>query len=166
MSEKTSADFSVGAKMGIGADGHFYLLDVQRARIDWGGMTEWLSSVMLQDGPSVAQGIEEAGYMSRAIQDLNRDHRLHGFQVWGYKKDKDKLTNALPLASKMAAGLVHLTAGHWNDAFRDELCSFPRGANDDQLDAAAGAYHMLDDSTDIPGEVGYADSAQFSYSDY
>lgn len=166
MSEKTSADYTAGVKIGQGADGHFYVLDVKRARVDWGNLTEYLSSVILEDGANVPQGIEQKGYMSRAIQSLNADPRFHGYAIWGYPKDKDKLTNALPLAAKAAAGLVHLVRSHWTDAFLDELTSFPNAAHDDQVDAAAGAWTMLDESEDVTGELGYADAAQFSTSPY
>lgn len=166
MSEKTSADYTAGVKIGQGADGHFYVLDVKRARVDWGNLTEYLSSVILEDGANVPQGIEQKGYMSRAIQSLNADPRFHGYAIWGYPKDKDKLTNALPLAAKAAAGLLHLVRSHWTDAFLDELTSFPNAAHDDQVDAAAGAWTMLDESEDVTGELGYADAAQFSTSPY
>jgi predicted phage terminase large subunit-like protein len=103
-----------------------------------------VANVILSDGPHVAQGIEEKGFMSRAIQDLNSDPRLHGYQIWGYPVDKDKLTRALPVAAKLAAGVLHIAAGHWNQAFVEEICAFPQGAHDDQMDALAGAWSMLD----------------------
>lgn len=143
MSEKTSADFTAGVKIGIGADGHRYVLDVFHERVDWGDLTERLAQVMLADGAAVAQGIEQKGYMSRAIQALNIDPRLHGYQVWGHEVDKDKLTRALPAAAKAASGVVHLLDAYWTDAFLDELCSFPYGAHDDMVDAFAGAEAML-----------------------
>lgn len=33
--------------------------------------------------------------------------------------------------------------GPWNTAFLDELCSFPYSRNDDQVDAASGAFNKL-----------------------
>jgi hypothetical protein len=43
----------------------------------------------------------------------------------------------------MEAGNVLLVRGPWNDAFLDEARSFPVGAHDDQVDAAADAYVWL-----------------------
>lgn len=166
MSEKTSADYTAGVLLAEAEDGHIYVEDVKRELVDWGRLTEWLAGIMLDDGPDVAQGIEQQGYMSRAIQDLNADVRLRGYQIWGYPKDKDKYTNALPLISKCAAGVVHLVKAYWNEPFVGELCAFPLGAYDDQVDAFAGAYHMLSGATDEGGELGYADTAQFSTSPY
>lgn len=162
MSSKTSADFTVGTRMAVGEDGHEYILDVTRVQKEWGDVVPFMAEVILQDGPSVAQGIEEKGYMSRAVQELNVDPRLRGYQIWGYPKDTDKLTNALPFASKCAAGLVHLYAGHWNDPWLDEICSFTGSGDetDDQVDSAAGAHNMLSDGAGTEGgEVYYEDDA-------
>lgn len=145
MSEKTSADYTVGTCMAECADGHIYVMDVNRAQKEWGDVTPHLADTILNDGTLVPQGIEEKGYMTRAVQDLNLDPRLRGYQVWGYPKDTDKLTNALPFAAKCAAGVVHLVKAHWNEAWVDEICAFPGGTHDDQVDSAAGAYHMLTD---------------------
>lgn len=158
MSEKTSADYTVGTKIAECEDGHFYILDVARDQIEWGDVTPFIAAVMVNDGPNVPQGIEEKGFMSRAITQLNLDPRLRNHQVWGYPKDTDKLTNALPFAAKCAAGVVHLVKAHWNDAWVDEICAFPNGTNDDQVDSAAGAHHMMSDGAGSEyGEVHYAD---------
>lgn len=159
MSEKTSADYTAGVKYGIAEDGHRYVLDVVHERIDWGDLTERLAAVMLDDGVQVAQYVENKGYMSRAIQALNVDHRLHGFQIWGVDVDTDKLTRALPAAAKAASGVVHVVENFWTDAFIDELCSFPYGAHDDQVDAFAGAEAAIGDQmTEATGGLNYADS--------
>lgn len=160
MSEKTSADYTVGTQMVECEDGHLYIVDVSRGQMEWGDVTPHLADTMLADGPSVTQGIEEKGFMSRAVTDLNMDHRLRGYQVWGYPKDTDKLTNALPFAAKCAAGVVHLVKAHWNAAWIDEVCSFPNGTHDDQLDSAAGAYNMLTDGAGAEfGEIAHADDS-------
>jgi predicted phage terminase large subunit-like protein len=147
MSSKTSADYTVGTLMGEGEDGHFYILDVQRVQKEWGDVVPWMAEVILGDGPHVTQGLEEKGYMSRAVTDLNADARLHSYTVWGYPKDTDKLTNALPFAAKSAASLIHLLAGHWNETWLDEITSFTGSGDetDDQVDSAAGAYNMMSD---------------------
>ncbi len=158
MSEKTSADYTVGVKLGQGEDGHYYILDVVRRQIDWGNLTEWMASVILEDGRNVAQGIEEKGYMSRAIQNLNADPRLHNYEIWGYPVDKDKVTRALPYAAKCGASLVHVLNRHWTQEYVDELCSFPSGTYDDQVDGSSGAWAMIDEGMVIgTGHVSYAD---------
>lgn len=167
MSARTSADYTVGVKLGLGTDGQVYVLDVARGQIEWGDLTAFLSCVILTDGPRVAQGVEAKGYMSRAVQDLNADPRLHGYAIRGYPVDADKLTRALPVAARLSAGRIHLAAAYWNQAFIEELCAFPTGAHDDQVDALSGAWAMLDASSGAgTGDVYFADEDTFGIGPY
>lgn len=157
MSDKTSADFTVGLKLGQATDGHYYVLDVARGRIGWADVESYMADVMLADGIDVPQGIEQKGYMSRAIYDLNMDGRLHGHQIRGFPADGNKLTRALPFAAKCGAGLIHVMNAHWTPAYVDELCSFDKGVHDDQVDASAGAWTMMDANNHYDGGMVYDD---------
>jgi predicted phage terminase large subunit-like protein len=143
MSEKDSADYSVGVKLARGHDGRTKVLDVARRQLEWGDVVPFMAETALRDGPGVIIGFEEKGYMSRAGQGLAADTRLHQYGIFGYPKDKDKRTNALPFAARVALEMVDVYDGHWTRDYLDELCSFPFGAHDDQVDASAGAYEML-----------------------
>jgi phage terminase large subunit-like protein len=57
--------------------------------------------------------------------------------------DKDKISRALPVASRAEAGKVKLVRGNWISDFIDEATSFPHGAHDDQIDAVSGAFQMI-----------------------
>jgi predicted phage terminase large subunit-like protein len=54
-----------------------------------------------------------------------------------------KERRADPFAAQCEHGLVKLVEGAWNRAFIDELCAFPNGAHDDQVDAASAAFRAL-----------------------
>lgn len=163
MSGKTSADYTVGVLMGMDFDAHHWVLDVERGHVEWGDLTEHMARVILADGPDVTQGIEAAGYQSRAVQVLNADPRLRGYAIFPYSADRDKFTRALPAAAKAASGMLHVLDRHWSAAFLDELCSFPNAAHDDQVDALSGAEAMLDDSGALlEGAVSYADDRTYS----
>lgn len=146
MSDKESADYTAGVKMGYGIDGHVYVLDVVHKRLDWGDLTPFLADVMLADGPNIPQGIEEKGYMTRAIQNLNSDPRLRNYAIFGYPVDTKKFVRALPYAAKCGAGLVHVLNRHWTQRYVEELCMFTGTGDetDDQVDASSGAWVMLD----------------------
>lgn len=160
MSEKTMADFTAGVLYGIAEDGHRYVLNVFHERVDWDNLTERLAQVIIDDGAHVAQYIENKGYMSRAIQALNVDPRLHGYQIWGVDVDSDKVTRAYPAASKAASGVVHVVDSYWTDEFIDELCTFPYGAHDDQVDAFAGAETAIGGvMTDALGGINLVETA-------
>ena len=55
----------------------------------------------------------------------------------------DKVLRSEPLESQARVGNVKLIVGRWNKTFLDELTVFPSGANDDQVDAASGAFSKL-----------------------
>ena len=40
------------------------------------------------------------------------------------------------------AGLVDVVAGEWLQEFLGEVCLFPAGGHDDQVDAVSGAYAL------------------------
>ena len=58
--------------------------------------------------------------------------------------EADKLTRALAWLNLAEAGKVFLVRGAWIDEFVDEVCRFPSGRHDDQVDAVSVAVSMLD----------------------
>ena len=73
----------------------------------------------------------------------NTTRSLAGYDVRFERVTGDKLTRAMPLAAQAEAGNVDMLAGPWNAAFLDELCMFPNGRNDDQVDGSSGAFAKL-----------------------
>jgi predicted phage terminase large subunit-like protein len=68
---------------------------------------------------------------------------LAGYAVRVVRPTGSKAIRAEPFATQCENGNVYLVRGPWNDAFLDELCSFPSAAHDDQVDAAADAFNEL-----------------------
>lgn len=54
-----------------------------------------------------------------------------------------KEMRAEPFAIQCEAGNVRLVQGPWNAAYIAELCDFPNGKHDDQVDASSGAFNKL-----------------------
>jgi predicted phage terminase large subunit-like protein len=69
--------------------------------------------------------------------------RLAGHNIRADRVSGDKELRAGPLAAQCEAGNVRLVAGPWNSAFLDEMCMFPHGTHDDQVDAASGAFNKI-----------------------
>ena len=71
------------------------------------------------------------------------------FAKYGVRFDQtvgkgSKVVRANPFAAQVEHGSVYLKTGLWNKDFMDELAAFPTtGVNDDQVDAAAGAFNKL-----------------------
>ena len=69
---------------------------------------------------------------------------LQGHTV-SVEREEDSKEGTAPIHSPRNAstGFVKLLEGPWNQAFVDELCAFPAGAHDDQVDAATAAFRAL-----------------------
>src|SRR6476646_9168831 len=68
---------------------------------------------------------------------------LAGYSVYTERVTKTKVERADPLAAQCEAGNVKVVKGPWNSDYLNELCSFPGGDHDDQVDASSGAFHKL-----------------------
>jgi predicted phage terminase large subunit-like protein len=68
---------------------------------------------------------------------------LQGHRVSTEREESSKENRADPFASQCEQGYVKLVEGAWNRAFVEELCAFPNGAHDDQVDAASAALRAL-----------------------
>jgi predicted phage terminase large subunit-like protein len=59
------------------------------------------------------------------------------------REQGDKEYRADPFAAQCEHGFVKLVESDWNKDFVEELCAFPKGAHDDQVDAASAAFRAL-----------------------
>lgn len=74
---------------------------------------------------------------------LHLRRKLAGYIVTADRPTGAKEVRAQPFASQCGIQNVVLLAGEWNDAYLSELCVFPNGAHDDQVDASSGAFSRL-----------------------
>jgi predicted phage terminase large subunit-like protein len=147
-------DFSAGVLMAE-HDGIYYVVDVERGQ--WSALKR--NKIIRQTADfdlhsRFNQGFNKGvNYMVWLAQDpgsAGKEVAQHTATVVlaGYPCDwepetGDKATRAKPFASQCEAGNVRLVRGPWNADFVDELCAFPDGAHDDQVDAASGAFIKL-----------------------
>jgi predicted phage terminase large subunit-like protein len=136
-------DFSVGVLIAQ-HDGLWYVVDVIRGQ--WSihrrnqniGQAADRDSRRFQDYQTVIEqepgsgGKESAQHTIRLLAGL----RVRADRVTGTKQSR-----AQPFADQCEAGHVYLVEGKWNLPFIEELCVFPDGDYDDQVDAASGAFH-------------------------
>jgi predicted phage terminase large subunit-like protein len=143
-SDSTKADYTVGCLMAEHG-GLYYVEDVQRG--------QWTPKDRNQKIKDIAESDRQAyGIMPTWIEKVpglavevidNIVKFLAGFTVHTEMAKADKTTRADPFASQCEAGNVRVVRGPWNVVFRTELTSFPHGSNDDQVDAASGAFSRL-----------------------
>jgi predicted phage terminase large subunit-like protein len=87
--------------------------------------------------------VEDKASGQSLVQDLQQTTRL---PVLPIKVDSDKITRAHVVVPTVEAGRVFAPAdAAWLDVFLKELASFPKGKNDDLVDAfTQGARYLLD----------------------
>lgn len=142
-SEKKTADYTVGAKVGLASDGALVIADIVRGRWEWPDAIRAIGQTAKMDGPAVTQGIEDVGVQKGLYQMLIREPSLVGLPFVPVGVHKDKLTRATPWLARAEQSKVDLVRGNWNAAFLDEVCAFPEVNHDDQVDAVSGAVQML-----------------------
>lgn len=138
-------DFTVGVLM-VEHEGLWYIADVVRGQWSWAerdriiedtAARDWAKyrdklTVWVEEEPAAGKDVTSA-----LIQ------KLAGYTVKADKVSSNKQLRWEPYGAQLEAGNVRLVQGHWNDDFVNEHLIAPNGDNDDQIDAAAGAFNKL-----------------------
>ena len=135
-------DWTVGLLM-TRIDGVFYVIDVIRGRWSPAEVEKNLKNTASQDGvPVTIRMPQDPGAAGKADAET-KVKLLAGYSVIAKPVTGDKATRAKPASAQAEAGNVKLLRGDWNEAFLDEICSFPNAMFDDQVDAFADALNEL-----------------------
>lgn len=137
----TDPDWTAGVKMST-LDGKFYVEHVDRLRDVGAAVRRAIKNTASIDGRSCHIVIPKDPGQAGKDQSASIIGENAGYKISAVPETGAKETRAEPFAAQMEAGNVYLLRGPWNEAFIDELCSFPQG-HDDQFDAAAGAFNHL-----------------------
>lgn len=135
-------DWTVGLRMSMIGD-TFVVEDVVRGQWKPSKVEETLKNTASQDGIPVAIRIPiDPG--AAGVSDANtKIALLKGYNVKAERPTGEKAIRARPASAQAEAGNIKLMRGDWNTAFLDEICTFPAGLNDDQVDAFADALNEL-----------------------
>jgi predicted phage terminase large subunit-like protein len=141
-------DYTVGLLMArVGTT--YYVIDVIRGQWSSGERDRIIKQTAAADRAkysNVQIWLEQEPGSSGVDVINNLVTMLSGYGVHADKVTGEKAVRADPLASQAEVSNVKLVVGAWNEDFIDELTSFPNGANDDQVDAASGAFLRLADA--------------------
>lgn len=138
ISEKNTADFTVGFTVGIEqGTGNLWLLDVSRYRGDF-NVTVAKIQEQWEKWNAVAVGIESVSFQAAILQEVRRRHAT--IPLCEIKVTRDKVSRATALADRIDSGKVYANknAPWWRD-FESEALAFPNGSFDDQVDAISVA---------------------------
>jgi predicted phage terminase large subunit-like protein len=137
-------DWTVGLLMGLDPNTRLlYVLDVIRARLTPGQREQRVRSTGLLDGDDVRIRIPQDPGGAGKFEAHHFASILQGYSVSIEPEQGTKERRADPFAAQCEHGFVKLVEGSWNKAFVDELCAFPNGAHDDQVDAVSAAFRTL-----------------------
>lgn len=154
-STKTSADYTTSAAVALDHDGVLYIRDMLRGRWEWPDAKRIMIEAMRAE-PSTMNGVEKALHGIAAVQELQRERAVAHVTIRGVDVDKDKVTRALPWAARAEAGKVRLVRGEWIPTFLDEVCAFPLGTHDDQVDTVSGGVMLVPGEPAAPPAVSYS----------
>lgn len=142
-SQGEDPDYTCGVKIAKDEHGVFYVEDIRRMRESSLNVEKAMMNTARQDGARVKISIpQDPGAAGKSLA-AYYVRQLAGYVVKADPETGSKETRAGPLAAQAEAGNVKLVQGDWNDAFLNELASFPNGAHDDQVDAASGAFARM-----------------------
>lgn len=135
--------YTAGVRIDLGADGYYYVSDVQRGQWGSGKRERMIRQTAEADGRSVPVYIEQEPGSGGKESAEATIRALSGFVVHADRVTGDKATRAAPYSVQIEAGNVRIVQGEWNRAFIDEHKTFPVGKYKDQIDAASGAFAKL-----------------------
>lgn len=135
--------YTAGVKMGLGEDGAYYILHVERGQYGTANREKTIKATAQADGVSVKIWIEQEPGSGGKESAEATIRNLSGYTVKAERPTGDKALRAEPLAVQVEAGNVKIVRGAWNQAFIDEMKTFPVGKYKDQIDAAGGALNKL-----------------------
>lgn len=123
---------------------NFYIIDMVRAQRGSAAVEEMVRKTALDDGLQTPIYIEqEPGSSGKSLFEIYKDRILKEFTVKATLPSGQKTVRAQPFLAAAEAGKVFLLRGEWNEAFIAEAIRFPRGKNDDQIDATSQAFNAL-----------------------
>jgi predicted phage terminase large subunit-like protein len=168
ISQKETADYSVFVVAGVDENRTIHIKNVIRERLDGRELVDTILSLHMAYLPELF-GIEEM-QVSKSIGPFLREEMIRRgvfVNLMNLKHGgKDKIARAKSIQGRMRAHAVRFDkAQEWYSAFEDELCKFPRGSNDDQVDAFAYVGMMLDSLVEAPTQY-ELDEEEYEYDRY
>jgi len=141
-STRTNADFSASVEQAMDTEGNLYLRNGIRLKAEWPDVRKIIITNMMAN-PDTHYYIEKALHGIAAIQELNRIPELANIVLYGIDIERDKITRAMPWASRAESGKVFIVNGNWTDDFLDEVAMFPQGKHDDYVDSVSGGLSVV-----------------------
>lgn len=135
-------DWTRGVKIAE-AQGLYYIESVVGGQLGPDGVDKLIYVTAELDGKNIAVREEKEGGASGLTVIKARAKLLKGWDYLGVVVSGNKRTRAKPYRAQVEAGNVYLVRGEWNEKYIVELCAFPTGKHDDQVDASSCAFNAV-----------------------
>jgi predicted phage terminase large subunit-like protein len=132
--------------MGRYPDGRYIIQDCESDALSPHKVKIMLKRLAQHDGQRCRISIPQDPAQAGKAQAKELIAFLAGYNVKAIPRNRstgNKLAWASPFSAQVEAGNVDVLRGPWNEAFFNILENFPEGGKDDEVDAAADAFHML-----------------------
>lgn len=143
MTDRTHSDYTVFTVWGKDRRGRLFLLGREKMRILGPEHKHYLKAWWDAYAPLTAVGVEDMNSGKQLIQEWRSSDDLKGIIIQPLYPDRDKISRAIPYGIGIREGKVFFPAdAPWLSNWLNEHGKFPNAAHDDQVDAAAYAWHM------------------------
>lgn len=140
---KIGEEFVRSTKGALVSTGRFIVLDVQRKQLGPDGVDKLIKVTADLDGSRCAQREEKEGGSAGLAVIQARTKTLAGKDYAGVPVTGSKVTRSKPFRAQCEAGNVYLLRAPWNKDYLDELCEFPTGKHDDQVDGSSCGFNAV-----------------------
>lgn len=144
ISQKANADYSAIVTVGVNAEGHWFVLDVEYGRYNPSVTMDAVFSAVQKWRP-LSVGIEVVAYQAALQHFLEKEMPKRGifFRITPLKAEKKKEIRIDSIQPRFAVGTVWFKSGAvWLPEIESELLAYPHGARDDVIDALAYVEQM------------------------
>lgn len=141
-SKTATSAYTAGVRLSV-LNGVYYIEDVARERGSAADVERLILGTAQSDGRSTTVSIPQDPGQAGKAQVAAFARLLAGFNCRFSPESGDKESRALPVSAQAEVGNIKIVKGAWNDAFLEEISSFPAGTYKDQVDALSRAFSVL-----------------------
>lgn len=141
-SKSSTSAYTAGVRLSV-QNGVYYVEDVVRERGSAAEVERLILNTAKQDGVGCKISIPQDPGQAGKAQVAAFAKLLAGFNCRFSPESGDKESRALPVSAQAEVGNIKIVKGNWNDAFLEEITSFPAGTYKDQTDALSRAFAEL-----------------------
>lgn len=144
--EDDDAAYTSGVLMAKRSNGRFVVIDVINQQLKAGDVRKLVKTTAAADNAKygyVRQRLPQDPGQAGKEQAQSYIEMLAGYDVVTKQESGSKQTRAEPMAAQWQLGLFDVVAGAWNEAYFNQLESFPESKFKDMVDAGSSAFNEL-----------------------